>query len=178
MKKLLPILCLVLLVSCSNEPEVLTGPLLTKDGITYDQKTNKIITGYTNTLYNNGQLKEKGNYINGLKTGSFESFYDNGQLQSKGTYFYGIKNGLWENYHDNGQLHKRGHFINNKRDGPTESFLENGELSYVENYIDGEMFDDVVSINNENGQPKTKYYERNGQTVLTTHFFYNNGQLK
>ena len=71
MKQLLTILSLVLLVSCSKEVpietptevtpqplEVVTGPFLVRDGITYHQDTNELVTGIVDEFYENGQLVE------------------------------------------------------------------------------------------------------------------------
>ena len=57
--KIIVILCLVLLVSCSQEPEVVTGPFVFKNGITYDQTTNEPITGIVEEFYENGQLDRR-----------------------------------------------------------------------------------------------------------------------
>ena len=85
MKILLTILCLLILVSFSEEPppepEVLEGPFLIRDGITHDQKTNKPITGNSETFHENGQLKQKGNYKNGKEISKTTfTYYDHGQL--------------------------------------------------------------------------------------------------
>ena len=71
MNRLLIILSLVLLSSCSQEVpietptevtpqplEVVTGPFLVRDGITYDQKTNEPVTGIVEKFHENGQLVE------------------------------------------------------------------------------------------------------------------------
>jgi antitoxin component YwqK of YwqJK toxin-antitoxin module len=87
MKKLLTILCLVFLSSCSQEPEVvqepevITGPFLFRDGVTYHQDTNEPITGTVVSFYDNGQLRWRENYKDGNRDGLSERFYENGQLQ-------------------------------------------------------------------------------------------------
>ena len=65
MKNILTILCLVLLSSCSQEPEVFTGPFVTRDGVKYDQNTNEPVTGIEETFYENGQLLGRVNYKEG-----------------------------------------------------------------------------------------------------------------
>ena len=62
MKRLLTILCLLILTSCSEEPEILQGPFLIKEGIKYDQKTDKPITGAVIELYESNQYRFKHNY--------------------------------------------------------------------------------------------------------------------
>ena len=86
MKKLLTILCLVLLSSCSQEPEVITGPFVFKNGITYDQTTNEPITGIVESFHDNGQLERRRNYVDGKEEGLFEMFDEDGNLTETRTY--------------------------------------------------------------------------------------------
>ena len=72
MKKLLTILCLVLLSSCSP-PD---GP--------YE------------TFYENGQLQVRTNFIDGVQVGLYETFYENGQLWTRENWIDGERDGLSE----------------------------------------------------------------------------------
>ena len=142
MKKLLTILCLVLLVSCSPEPEVepkiLTGPFLTIDGKKYDQETNELLTGVFKN-HQSGRLWMKETYKDGLRDGVWEWFHKNGQLWSRRNYKDGELNGLWEWFHDNGQLQHRGNYKEDKKDGLWEYFDEDGNLTKTEEWKDGEL---------------------------------------
>jgi antitoxin component YwqK of YwqJK toxin-antitoxin module len=80
--RLLTILCLVLLVSCSQEPPL----LLVRDGITYDQKTNEPVTGIVEKFYENGQLKWRTNFKDGKLDGLWEWFDNDGNLRSTDTW--------------------------------------------------------------------------------------------
>ena len=80
MKKLLTILCLVLLSSCSP-PD---GP--------YE------------TFHDNGQLSFRGNIVDGEPNGLFEYFHDNGQLRLRGNNVDGETDGLSEYFDENGNL--------------------------------------------------------------------------
>ena len=55
-----------------------------KDISTYNEQSEK--HGYWEWYYKNGQLWDKGNYINGKRHGYWEFYYRNGQLKSK-TYY-------------------------------------------------------------------------------------------
>jgi antitoxin component YwqK of YwqJK toxin-antitoxin module len=92
--RLLTILCLVLLSVHSYSQEVVTGPFLIRDGITYHQDTNQLVTGIIETFHENGQLEVRGNYIDGELDGLWEEFYENGQLESRGN----LKDGEWEGW--------------------------------------------------------------------------------
>ena len=109
MKKLLTILCLLILVSCSEEPppepKVLEGPFLVRDGITYDQKTNKPITGNTEIFHENGKLKQKGNYKNGKEISKTRfTYYENGKLNGRQNYKNDNLHGLRKEYDKKGTL--------------------------------------------------------------------------
>ena len=82
MKRLLTILCLVLLVSCSPPPP--DGPV--------------------ETFYDNGQLWTRENYKNGERDGLYEMFHENGQLEIIGNYIDGERDGFWERFDEDGNL--------------------------------------------------------------------------
>jgi len=69
MKKLLTILCLVLLVSCSNE--VPHDQLLERQGIQHEINSQTPFTGSSVNYYNNGQLEYRENYKNGELDGGW-----------------------------------------------------------------------------------------------------------
>jgi len=135
--RLLTILCLVLLSVHSYSQEVVTGPFLIIDGITYDQNTNEPVTGIVESFHGNGQLSSRGNFIYGKRDGLWEYFYENSQLLGRGNYIDGGREGLHETFHENGQLEIRGNYIDGEPDGLYELFYENGQLKRRGNYIDG-----------------------------------------
>ena len=102
MKQLLTILCLVLLVSCSNE--VPSDKLVERDGITYEVNSTTPFTGSSVGYYDNGQLQRKDNYKNGKLDGPYETFHDNGQLEQRGNYKNGKMDGLREYFDKDGNL--------------------------------------------------------------------------
>ncbi len=110
MKKLLTILCLVLLVSCSPPPEVPFDKLVERQGITYKVNSTTPFTGSSVTYHENGQLQKKINYKNGEQDGLYETFYDNFQLNRKGNLKNNKEEGFWELFYENGQLEQRGNF--------------------------------------------------------------------
>lgn len=164
MKKLLTTLCLVFLVSCSNE--VPSDKLVQREGITYEVNSDTPFTGTLVEFYENGQLERKVDYKNGKQTGSSEKFFENGQLWLKfGVDFFESyhkngqlkeirkESGLFEEYHENGQLKLRGKNKKNQiPDGIWERYDRNGvDISngpyrvdysngrYIRNYKDGKL---------------------------------------
>ena len=77
-----------------------------------DDNNEKI--GYWEYYFNNGLLRQKGSYVNGLKDGYWEFYWFNGQLYSKGNLVNGMKDGYWEFYHGKGFLWFKGNYINGK----------------------------------------------------------------
>jgi antitoxin component YwqK of YwqJK toxin-antitoxin module len=140
--RLLTILCLVLLVSCSQEPEVFTGTFIVRDGITYHQDTNEPVTGIVEEFHDNGQLRERGNFIDGEPEGLREWFHDNGQLQQRINFIDGKQEGLLEVFHANGQLEFKGNLKDDKLDGLLETFDRSGNLTKTDTYRNGELVEE------------------------------------
>ena len=78
MKQLLTILCLFLLVSCSNE--VPSHRLIENGGVTYEIGSNDPFTGVS-IGYKNGVLTERVNFKKGKQEGPRKIFFENGQLK-------------------------------------------------------------------------------------------------
>ena len=53
-----------------------------------------------------GQLKSKGDYLDGKKTGPWLLFYTNGQLMSKGGYLEDLEDGDWLYYFRDGTINQ------------------------------------------------------------------------
>ena len=131
MKKLSSILCLVLLVSCTNE--VTSERLVVRNGIVYEVNST---TPFTGTSVHNSEewsLFLRYDYKDGLQDGLSESFYENGQILLRSYYRKGVEHGLTESFHENGQMDTIENYIEGKRDGLYESYYENGLLSSTGN---------------------------------------------
>ena len=133
--RLLTILCLVLLVSCSQE--VVTGPFLIRDGIMYDQDTNELVTGPYESFHDNGQLELRINIIDGKRVGRYRDFHDNGQLRSRGNVIDDELTGPFEEFYSNGQLEFRGNVIDGKVEGLGEFFDQDGNLTGTSTFRNG-----------------------------------------
>ena len=96
------VLCGLVLSACSQEPEVFTGPFITRDGVIYDQNTNEPLTGIVEELNENGQLEQRTTYRDGKREGLWEYFHDNGQLEGRVNYIDGKREGLWEGFNEDG----------------------------------------------------------------------------
>ena len=118
-KKLLPLLLLIL-IGCSSPEPLNYGLLVERDGVHYRTDTNEIYSGPVFNIkspYNLG--KSEGTLKKGRFHGTFKSYYENGQLRSEGTLKDGKEDGPYKDYYDNGQLesektYKDGKFIGSK----------------------------------------------------------------
>jgi len=163
--RLLTILCLVLLSVHSYSQEVVTGPFLIRNGITYYQDTNEPITGIVEKFSDNSLLQSRANYRDGeVVVQTIFNYFENGQLEFRENWIDGVRSGLFEWFYENGQLDVRGNYRNGVRDGLYESFHENGQLQYRGNYTDG-VQDGLVEFFDEDGNlTETRTY-RNGVLV-------------
>jgi len=77
MKKLLPIIFILILSSCSKE--VPLEQTVERNGITYEVNSEESFTGTTVQFHKNGQLRSKTNYKDGKREdGLYETYDENG----------------------------------------------------------------------------------------------------
>ena len=104
MKKLLTILCLVLLVSCSND--VPSDKLVYRNGLTYEVDSTTPFTGISVRYYEGNYLEYRKNYKDGKEDGPYESYHENSELWMRGNFKDGKYDGLWEYFDDERNLTK------------------------------------------------------------------------
>ena len=142
---------LIALASCSDKQNslsdkaVLEGPFIIKNGIRYDQMSNKPITGVVDEILTE-TTEGKRSYVDGRLEGPFER-YRNGSLVEKGFYRAGKQHGYFETYydllfpvHDGPQLHERGNYKDGRLRGSYEVFHENGQLWMETTYPKGDVW--------------------------------------
>ena len=151
MNKILIILSLVLLVSCSSK-EIPYENLVVRQGVHYEVNSQTPFTGVSVEYHENGQLNNRTSYKDGKKDGLVEDYYENGKLNNRTSYKDGKKDGLVEDYYENGQLNNRTSYKDGKKDGVDEQYYENGQLRLKGNYKDDKIEDGSFEEYNENGQ--------------------------
>ena len=148
MKKLLPLLLLIL-IGCSEPEPINYQMLVQRDGFYYVKDTNNVFSGPVFNIVG----KSTGYIKKGKWNGEFEFYHSNGQLHGSGSYKDGdgsdlggtgiSKNGRegpWKWYYENGQLKEEGTFKNGKEeDGPWKWYYENGQLELEENCKNGHI---------------------------------------
>lgn len=132
--------------------------------------------GMFTNYFDNGQLKQKGNYKNGKKNGLWESWFENGQKEDSARYNNGIltnkrvlwyangqiqlesywaksdiRVGKWIRYYENGQIESITNFNNQGQlHGKHVQYFENGQLKREVTYHKDEETEDIVF--NEKGK--------------------------
>ncbi|RJO66737.1 MAG: hypothetical protein C4523_11630 [Myxococcales bacterium] len=91
--------------------------------------------------YDNGTLKERGEFNNGKMTGHWISWHETGNKRMEGTREESEQKGLWTFYYENGQIEKEGNIIREKFDGIWTYWHKNGakkqEISYQAGVLTG-----------------------------------------
>ena len=93
---LLIITALMLIVGCSKP--INEDSLIDRNGVKYQQDSQKPYSGKVFRLYDTGENKNEGSYKNGKQDGLFTSWYENGQKSEEITYKDGemIEWTLWD----------------------------------------------------------------------------------
>ena len=129
MKNIIYIVCLLILVSCSEDDQVSTKEISTpdkvqtpsvevkevsqleeRDGVMYEPSKEEPFTGRHVIHHENGQKQVEGNYKEGMKDGHWTYWYENGQKESEGNFKEGMEDGLWILWDENGQKKSEGNY--------------------------------------------------------------------
>jgi hypothetical protein len=121
---------LVLVAGCSPNP----GASRQEVQSTWPDGRPKIVLGLrADTVYERleyhqtGQLKSRGQLVNGARHGIWNSYYDTGMPWSQVTYDRGEEHGPYRTYHPNGEPAIEGAFDHGTRIGTWSFFGEEGQ---------------------------------------------------
>jgi len=147
MKKLLLLLFLIPLISCTED---WTGEkeniyLQDRNGIKYEVNSEVGFTGKYVEYFENGQKHIEEHLKLGKRNGLMTKWYENGQKEFKANYKNGKSDGLMTKWYENGQKESE---INSKNgevvDGVVTIWNKEGDVTETETYKDGKL----VSSNN------------------------------
>ena len=140
MKKLLPILFVLIITSCSPPPEVDWDQLVEREGVYYEVYSQIPFTGSSISYDGNGQLSTKRNYTDGEFDGLHEFYDENGPMEQ-----YNYKDGKLDGpsivFHENGSILSKYNFKEGKFHGTVEYFGYEGQLIERTCYQDDETVD-------------------------------------
>jgi len=100
-------------------------------------------------LYDSGQKRLEGSYINDERTGKWVEWYENGQIRMEIYYQDGQAYGKWIGWHENGQLAREGYYEYSFPSGRFTAWHENGQIRAKGNYygVDGIRDDYPLTVN-------------------------------
>ncbi len=150
------------------------------ESITYDEKSKKVGNYLSN--YEDGQIEETGNYVDGKKEGEWKSYHKNGNIHEIKSYSMGELSDSLVVYHKNGQVKRRAFYKKagdkTKLHGDEYNYYENGQLKSVVSYVKGDKRGEFTEYH-DNGEVKTQgEFSRKGNKTGTFKEFYDNGRLK
>lgn len=128
----------------------------------------------------NGELKSKGEYLNGKRIGEWIFYYSNGKVEQKGKYDKkGKAQGTWKWYYENGNLWREENYRNNLLDGLMVEYDDTGDAEKIitkGEYVDGQKEGPwILQLADYREEGSYKADKRDGQWK---HFFVGNGKLR
>ncbi|MEZ5199164.1 MAG: hypothetical protein R2764_23115 [Bacteroidales bacterium] len=97
--------------------------------------------------------------------GNYSVFYNSGTLKEKGQFIFGLKNGKWKKWYNNGNLYEVGSWEKGQKTGSWIQYDSEGRLAKVANYKDGELDGDYIEYSNGEISEKKKFNEGNENEV-------------
>ena len=144
--------------------------------------SKNISTENNNETFSENQALSKLRDSASLKDGLWEEYYENGQLRNRGNYIGGKKEGLWEEYHENGNLANMVNFKEGKKEGLLKNYYSNGQIKGKINYQEGKE-NGMMELYHQNGKLMLegffkdavqislwKYYDEDGKLINTETF--------
>jgi len=118
------------LVSCTgDQKEIDAERLVERQGMAFEINQEEPFTGRYVDFHKNGQLKSKGQFLEGKKVGVHEKYYENGDLLNIRTFKLGKKEGIYEEYKKNGNLIVRQYYKDDELDQSQESLFHSEGVS-------------------------------------------------
>jgi len=175
-KKIPFVLCLALLISCSNvkmqkeldengtlqaqfEIDKKTGlkngtlERFYPDGSKSEKATyvEDKLHGNREVYHENGKLMASESYVEDVFDGPYKSYSESGELLSEGNYQNNAMEGTWTFYYPTGELKERVLFTHGDENGPFEEFHQNGKKKAVGSYKGGDYEHGDLSLYNTDG---------------------------
>jgi len=116
----------------------------------------RIENGLWYSWHDNGQMYERGNYIDGKKDGMWITWYKNGGITLE-QYLNGKQHGKHVCYHCNGKKIKEGEYVDGKKHGKWTEWYDNGQIKEETEYVKGTKHGKWTHYNDKNDNGKSRY---------------------
>ena len=135
------------------------------------------IHGTYQSWYENGQLYEQIEYVNGKLHGIRYVWDEDGQLCTQSEYVNGKRHGTYRDWHDNGQLREQSEYVNDNLHGTSRYWYDNGQLWEQCEYVNGARHG-IRYIWNDDGSLNFIEQNDNGKELVEVDYMYNNKPRK
>lgn len=139
------------------------------DGLWTKKGEKSCYTGQFMEYFENGKIKGKGEFKDGLVHGLRIVYYENGNKSLERKYSNGINDGPSIEYYPSEQIKQEANFKNGKEDGTLKAFYENGQVKAVLTFSNGVQQGDYFEYTSE-GKLKAQYYFVNGKANYSPEF--------
>lgn len=126
-------------------------------------------TGQYIEYFDNGKIKGKGEFKEGLVHGLRIVYCENGNKSLERNYSNGINDGASVEYYPSGQIKQEVNFKNGKEDGTLKAFFENGQVQAILTFSNGVQQGDYFEYTPD-GKFKAQYYFINGKASYSPEF--------
>jgi len=184
------LLITLLLTACGEKKDIIeqreikydNGQLREKGTIRIDLDGRSIKEGEWTYWYEDGQMKKKCSYINGMLTNKYQTWYKNGQKHEEGNYQNNEKHGKWSIWNKYGFIEEEIEYSKGKKDGQYTSWRKNGikasEGLYVNdqrngrwvNWYENAQKQDEGSYVNDRKNGKWYRWDEHGKLIETVHY--------
>lgn len=125
-------------------------------------------------FYEQGELKNEGNYKNGLREGGWVFYYRNGKEEQQGAYRKGKPDGDWKWTYRNGQTWRAEVFYDGLEEGNAIEYNDTGKVVTKGNYLSGEREGDwLIDLGDLRMEGGYVAGQRNG----VWKYYYSDGKL-
>lgn len=129
-RSLLIFCCIILINSCTNSEVSPSDSEIThsQDVVNNQNKEKSLESNEFTEYYDSGEVKYKGNVIDGVKEGQHTWFYKNGNIEILADYTSDSLNGMHKKFYESGELMTITLFNMNNKTDSSITYYENGDL--------------------------------------------------
>lgn len=162
---------------CGKDKVVHESKIHPKNGLIYENSTNKLFSGIIYQSYSNGKMKVKYHFKDGEKHGSYEWYYENGKIKGTGFHKNGLINGKYVHYNPDGKIKYSQYYVDGVLNGEYISYYPSGNLDWKAEMRNGKAFGKRVRYY-DNGKMREQGYLYYGSWKGERLIYYNNGKLQ
>ncbi|MEZ5172931.1 MAG: hypothetical protein R2850_05370 [Bacteroidia bacterium] len=129
--------------------------------------------GEWKALYETGELKSVGNYLDDLKNGTWNYFFQSESLEQTGKYAMGLPEGNWKWFYENGKILREEFFRKGREEGFSFELFPSGDTLTAGEYSNGDR--EGRWVFQDGDQKVIGYFAAGEMNGLWSHY-YSDGQ--